>query len=87
MCNWIAMWYKPNQNQTAAAIADRYAEIALAAFANHIPAPVTTAATITRIQADLTALQHHLTPPRFVTPSGNFRDDARQGLSRLKGSI
>ena len=33
MCNWIAWWFKPTERLPAAAVADQFAGIALAAFA------------------------------------------------------
>jgi AcrR family transcriptional regulator len=32
MCNWIAMWFKPGQKQSADAVAEQFVEIALTAF-------------------------------------------------------
>ena len=60
MCNWIAMWFKPDQKQSAEAVAEQYVEIALAAFGRHgagarsgrrVPA------TIARMREDLARLE------------------------------
>ncbi len=60
MCNWIAMWFKPNQKKSAEEVAEQYAEIALTAFggndgggkiAGDLPA------TIARMREDLSRLE------------------------------
>jgi AcrR family transcriptional regulator len=61
MCNWIAMWFNPGQEQSAEAVADQYAEIALAAFgrseaeAQHAAGDIP--ATIGRMRDDLARLE------------------------------
>jgi AcrR family transcriptional regulator len=60
MCNWIAMWFKPDQPLSAEAVADQYAAIALAAFARSSPEAHATSempAIIERMRVDLAQLE------------------------------
>ena len=61
MCNWIAMWFKPDQKQTAEMVADQYAEMALSAFTRSGSKPASSGgdvvATIERMRGDLARLE------------------------------
>jgi hypothetical protein len=57
MCNWIAMWFKPDQKQSAEAVAEHYVQIALTAFASNIGGADDIPATIVRMREDLARLE------------------------------
>jgi hypothetical protein len=57
MCNWIAMWFKPDQQQSAEAVAEHYVQIALTAFAGNAAAANDVPATIGRMREDLARLE------------------------------
>ena len=57
MCNWIAMWFKPGQKQSAEAVAEHYVQIALTAFASSAVAADEIPATIVRMRDDLARLE------------------------------
>lgn len=61
MCNWIAMWFKPDQKKSAEEVADEYVEIALTAFgcarADRKAAADELPATIARMREDLSRLE------------------------------
>ena len=61
MCNWIAMWFKPDQKQTAEMVADQYAEITLSAFTHSTAKPASqngdVGSTIGRMRGDLDRLE------------------------------
>lgn len=63
MCNWIAWWFKPNQKQSADAVAEHYVDIALAAFGRNgaeKPGGHDLPATIGRMREDLSRLERLL---------------------------
>jgi AcrR family transcriptional regulator len=61
MCNWIAMWFRPDHKQSPEALAEQYVEIALTAFGrtDGRTKPITdnVPATIERMREDLARLE------------------------------
>jgi AcrR family transcriptional regulator len=61
MCNWIAMWYRPDHEQSPDAVAEQYVEIALTAFGRSTgqskPIADDLPATIERMREDLARLE------------------------------
>ena len=65
MCNWIAMWFKPDQKMSAEAVAEQYVAMAQAAFCAAPTAsaqPADLPAAMERVRAEFARLERLITP-------------------------